>query len=282
MCIKSVAPFLSQFVTANGYVQYICTQVLPVLDRLITVMSACGVPTVESDILQTLAELVQSVHPSNTSKPIDVKQCHAALFQKLLQFLPSPPTEAGDSVVEPPAVHLRNTESLLFAFHQLGKHETTDLLNNDALVKDLKLRLQFLARGVQNETKKVREELDAAKKAKESMQSEENKERLIGLKSSNNIQAIIRDLFHTPPSFKASVSLSWKPATKPGAKVSVSDTTTKAKEAKSETENGAGAPKRKAVEAPAASVAKKEREVYAPPTGKFTSRGSYTFNPCEY
>jgi len=306
--LKAVAPFLSQFVTANAYVNYICTQILPHLDSLITVMAA-DVPTVESDVLQALAELVQSVHPTNTAQPIDVKQCQEAVMARLIQMLPSPPLDTGD-VSETPAIALRNTESALHTYHQLGKHSAVDVLPDD-----LKLKLHFLARCVQNETKKLREALDLAKKAKENMQTAENKERFIGLKSANNISAIIRDLAHMPPSFKANVLLSWKPPTKSvpvrggnkknnaaaiaAAAEPVAATSTVAKhepvKVDENTNNGNAAvpSKRKAIEAPAGSEAvsavKKEKperqvkEVYAPPTGKFTGRGgSYSYNPTTY
>lgn len=42
------------------------------------------------------------------------------------------------------------------------------------------------------------------------MKSEENKMRVAALKTTSNINTLIKDLFHTPPSFKSNVNLSWK------------------------------------------------------------------------
>lgn len=39
--------------------------------------------------------------------------------------------------------------------------------------------------------------------------TEEEKLKIIGLKTTSNIQTLIRDLFHSPPSFKSVVRLSW-------------------------------------------------------------------------
>lgn len=39
--------------------------------------------------------------------------------------------------------------------------------------------------------------------------TEEEKLKIMGLKTTSNIQSLIRDLFHSPPSFKSIVKLSW-------------------------------------------------------------------------
>lgn len=46
-------------------------------------------------------------------------------------------------------------------------------------------------------------------KTVEEMKSEENQIRVTALKTTSNISTLIRDLFHTPPSFKSNVQLSW-------------------------------------------------------------------------
>ena len=39
----------------------------------------------------------------------------------------------------------------------------------------------------------------------------QNKMRVMALKTTNNIHLLIKDLFHNPPSYKATILLSWKP-----------------------------------------------------------------------
>lgn len=71
-------------------------------------------------------------------------------------------------------------------------------------------RLQFFARGVQGYMKKLRESLQG--KNAEELKSEENRIKVTALRTTSNINTLIRDLFRNPPSFKASVTLSFKPA----------------------------------------------------------------------
>lgn len=63
----------------------------------------------------------------------------------------------------------------------------------------------FLSRYV----KKLQEEIKGIEKNHSSAKTEEEKLKIIGLKTTSNIQTLIRDLFHTPPSFKSAVHLSW-------------------------------------------------------------------------
>lgn len=100
----------------------------------------------------------------------------------------------------------------------------------------------------------------------------QNKVKLAALKTTTNIQAIIKDLMHVPPSYKVQVRLSWKPAAAPA-------------------DSDATAPtKRAAVTKPAApakvskTVPHMDRAVYAPPTGKYSAKAGSApgeFNCCQ-
>lgn len=61
-------------------------------------------------------------------------------------------------------------------------------------------RLQYFARVSQAYQKRLREAL--ANKKGEELKTDENKIKLIALKTTANINALIRDLFHQPPSYK--------------------------------------------------------------------------------
>lgn len=51
--------------------------------------------------------------------------------------------------------------------------------------------------------------LQEAVKGKSDEKSEENQMKVTALKTTSNISALIRDLFHSPPSFKSVIRLSW-------------------------------------------------------------------------
>lgn len=65
-------------------------------------------------------------------------------------------------------------------------------------------RLQYFARVCQAYQKRLREAI--ANKKGEELKTEENKIKLIALKTTANINALIRDLFHQPPSYKVCCS----------------------------------------------------------------------------
>lgn len=108
-----------------------------------------------------------------------------------------------------PSFEFSHIECLLFALHTLGKKSPDQLnfITDPEKLKDFRARLQFLARGTQGYIKKLEEAVKGKKD--EDLKTEENKLKLTALKTTSNISALIRDLFHTPPSFKTSVQLSW-------------------------------------------------------------------------
>ena len=123
--------------------------------------------------------------------------------------------------------------------------------------------------------KKLQEDIKG-KKATDP-KTEEEKLKIIGLKTTSNIQTLIRDLFHSPPSFKSVVQLSWvKPKPKNTIKV------TPAKEAEEEKaplpgakrhapitfSNGDSQDSRPAKQAKGSNG----QQMYSPPTGKFSSK----------
>lgn len=69
--------------------------------------------------------------------------------------------------------------------------------------------MQYFSRGVQAYIKRLKELL--SNKTPAELKKEENKLKATALKCTTNIQTLIKDLFHTPPIFKAKVIISWKP-----------------------------------------------------------------------
>ena len=256
MCVKYALPFFSPFANSNLFVKFFCDNLLPTLDSL-----ASEVPGVDLEILQYLAEMVPSIQPASQANPLDVKSCQKRIFERLIQQLPLPPPDV--EAIEEPSLQLTHVESLLFAFHQMSKHSPDFLTANEEVLKDFKLRLQYLARGVQKYIKKLRESLSSASTDGE---SDENKLKFVALKTTTNINTLIRDLFHSPPTFKSVVSLSWKPAGKQATgqkRSSLEATTPTLTEVQGRTVGAATAaapPKRKPIEAPASAHVKQDNK----------------------
>ncbi|KAI2559490.1 API5 isoform 10, partial [Pan troglodytes] len=152
------------------------------------------------------------------------------LFDKLLEYMPLPPEEAenGENAGnEEPKLQFSYVECLLYSFHQLGR-KLPDFLTaklNAEKLKDFKIRLQYFARGLQVYIRQLRLALQG--KTGEALKTEENKIKVVALKITNNINVLIKDLFHIPPSYKSTVTLSWKPVQKVeiGQKRASEDTT---------------------------------------------------------
>ncbi|CAG2114292.1 unnamed protein product [Medioppia subpectinata] len=118
--------------------------------------------------------------------------------------------------------------------------------------------------------------------------------KVMALKTTNNINTLVRELFKIPPSFKSSITLSWKPPVSKAAitakpltvvtspTVTTSTTTTAAATAATPADGATDATakpsKRQPITAPeGSSDPKKDRKIYAPPSGKF-SGGVKRFN----
>lgn len=268
MCVKYASPYFSPFVDANSYVSFFCDKLLPNLETLKN--ATVGV---DLEILQLLAELMPNIQMSSITHPIDVSLCQRSVFQQLLRHLPLP-LEVPDPSHEE-SLQFTHIESLLFAFHQVSKL-VPDFITSDAeRLKDLKIRLQYLARCVQTWQKKLRGTVNG---------SSSPELKMMALKTTANITAMVRDLFHSPPSFKSGsgLSLSWKPAKQQivaakvvGGKKAEPEKVESEIPAKSETVIST---KRKPVTAPEGSSVsdakvRKEVKTYAPPAGKFSARG---------
>jgi hypothetical protein len=69
-------------------------------------------------------------------------------------------------------------------------------------------RLQYFARGTQGYMKKLKELL-AKKKSDTKAGEEERNLQTAALQTTSNILLLIKDLFHSPPSYKSTVTLSF-------------------------------------------------------------------------
>lgn len=119
--------------------------------------------------------------------------------------MPLPPVT---EITEVPKLQFSHVECLMYTFHKLCKQIPEFLMKDPEQLKEFRLRLQYFARGIQGYIKKLREAISG--KSEEELKSEENQLKVVALKTTNNINSLIKDLFHSPPSFKSIIHLSWK------------------------------------------------------------------------
>ncbi|KAJ8299184.1 hypothetical protein KUTeg_023244 [Tegillarca granosa] len=123
-------------------------------------------------------------------------------------------------------------------------------------------RLQYFARGVQVYIKQLRQALQG--KTGEALKSEENKIKVAALRITSNINTLIKDLFHSPPAYKAIVTVSWKPLVqkKPQTQETVQTAGQKRYTPITYDSEGAGGKK----------ANRETRTLYAPPSGKYSEK----------
>ncbi|KAM6973210.1 apoptosis inhibitor 5 [Aplochiton taeniatus] len=259
-CTRQALPLFSKNVHSTRFVTYFCEHVLPNLSSLTSPVAELDI---QLEVLKLLAEMSPYCGDMDKLEPN-----LSMLFQKLLEFMPLPPDEAENgenSANEEPKLQFSYVECLLFSFHQLGKKLPDFLIDKvDAeRLKDFKIRLQYFARGLQVYIRQLRVALQG--KTGETLKTDENKIKVVALKITNNINVLIKDLFHNPPSYKSSITLSWKPVQKPEAVVS--------KRSSSE-EMGAGSTMKKQI---SPLPRRDARQIYNPPSGKFSATiGNFT------
>ncbi|TRY54831.1 hypothetical protein DNTS_001798 [Danionella cerebrum] len=207
-CTRQAVPLFSKNVHSTRFVTYFCEFVLPNLSLLTS-------PVAELDIQLEVLKLLAEMSPyCGDMDKLEVNL--NMLFEKLLEFMPLPPEEENgeNTASDEPKLQFSYVECLLFGFHQLGKKLPDFLIDKVSAekLKDFKIRLQFFARGLQVYIRQLRVALQG--KTGDALKTDENKIKVVALKITNNINVLIKDLFHNPPSYKSTVTLSWKPVQK--------------------------------------------------------------------
>uniref|UniRef100_S4RVY6 Apoptosis inhibitor 5 n=1 Tax=Petromyzon marinus TaxID=7757 RepID=S4RVY6_PETMA len=230
-CTRQALPLFSKNVHSTPFVTYFCQRVLPNLSLLPGEESS----NTQLEVLKLLAEMSLFYGVDNEKLESNVKE----IFTKLLEYMPPPPEETeGNGLITGCKSYKSSAERL----------------------KDFKLRLQYFARGSQVYIKQLRSALQG--KTGDTLKTQENKIKVVALKITNNINILIKDLFHNPPSYKSAITLSWKPVQKAVA----------AQKRRSLGEEDTAA---KRLVGPR----RDERQTYRPPSGKYsgnmTSYSSY-------
>ncbi|RLW09885.1 hypothetical protein DV515_00002368 [Chloebia gouldiae] len=225
-CTRQAVPLFSKNVHSTKFVTYFCEHVLPNLSSLTTLVEGLDI---QLEVLKLLAEM-SSFCGDMEKLESNLKK----LFDKLLEYMPLPPEEAENGE------NAGNEEpKLQFSY----------------------VELQYFARGLQVYIRQLRLALQG--KTGEALKTEENKIKVVALKITNNINVLIKDLFHIPPSYKSTVTLSWKPVQK-------ADTSQK----RASEDTTSSSPPKKASAGPKRDA----RQIYNPPSGKYSSNlGSFSY-----
>jgi len=92
------------------------------------------------------------------------------------------------------------------------------------------------------------------------LRTDDNRAKIQALKLTTNISSVVKDLFHSPPSYKSVIGLSWRPLARTG--------NTLVKRPSTEVATAPSGPKQS------------RGVLYQPPSGKFSSRaGAYSNLP---
>lgn len=212
------------------------------------------------DILKKLADL--SNFCGNGSAVAD---CLEIIFEKLKEYMPLPPAleEDGETTTaaKDPELHFSHVECLMFTFHMLGRNNAEFLTSEEAAerLKDFRLRLQYFARGARVYLKEIQSSMNG-----KSSKGDENDIKAVALRTCNNLNTLIKDLFHNPPSYKSTINVSWKKVSKPKpAPVTAS------KKRLSDQQSG---------DYHAAAKKKDDRSLYRAPSGKYSQNISFSQN----
>jgi len=214
-CATNVLPFFSPQIKATDWCEYICIRVLPHYYQL---PDLPGLDT-RTTICKLLAEM-----SSNIGTLKDPDSAAKNVFERLIDYMPLPPVTEDGSLTEVPSLEFTKVECLMYTFHCLGKQAPSFLTSDAERLTDFRSRLQYLARGVQGYIKKLKEFLAASGTGKpvaapagldKESGPDDVKVKRLALHTNENIQAMIKDLFHSPPIYKANIRLSFKPRSEP-------------------------------------------------------------------
>jgi len=202
-CANQALPYFSATVKSTKFMEQIVMKMLPHY-YLLPELTGQEV-SVQDQVCKLAAEL--AVFMDKLSDPATAA---SNVFDRLIDYMPLAPASEDGSLTEVPSIEFTKVECLMFAFHSIGRQDETFLKADEERLKDFRSRLQYLARGVQGYIKKLKEFLA---KPPAGASPEDKKLKQVALRTNENIQAMIRDLFHSPPIYKATISLSFKPKT---------------------------------------------------------------------
>lgn len=209
-CSQNALSLFSPQVDSTQFVNFFCDHVLA---RWNDITTPEGGTDSKLELLKIFAEITE-----HCGELENAEQKINTVYDLLMKYLPEAPIEGDENGAKSeekteeskttPSLQFSHVECALFALHSLCR-KAPEALNSDAgKLKTLRLRLQYTARLTQGYIKKLKEVTQGQKS--EDSNSEENKLKIAALKTTSNINTLIRDIFRTPPSFKSKVQLSFQ------------------------------------------------------------------------
>lgn len=254
-CAKTASKFLSSQVKGTEFCSYICLEILPQFHSIEDANA-------QSQILKILAECSQNTAPLKESL-----KATQNIFKKLLDYVPLPPADAAEKAgIETPDFEFTKVECLLSAYHNIGRDSPEYLTGNPERLEDFKKRLTYFARCLKVYIKKLNDFLQqSGNKTKP-----EHALKSLALKCTTNINTLILDLMRNTPLYKAKITLSWVEERKVPTKRTITAITSAG--------NGVQTNKKARKSFDSSQIRPKSKspgrggKVYAPPTGKFSSK----------
>ncbi|XP_026765050.1 apoptosis inhibitor 5 [Galleria mellonella] len=279
-CTQHALPLFSTLVDSTQFVSFFCEHVLTSWKEI---ASPDGGSDSKLELLKIFAEITEYCGEiQNVQDKIN------AVYDLLMNYLPEAPVESEpnsenkektDTTTEDskslPSLQFSHVECALFALHSLCRKAPDAITADAARLKDLRLRLQYTARLTQGYIKKLKE-VTQSKKADDA-NSEENKLKIAALKTTSNINTLIRDIFRTPPSFKSRVQLSFQSNRKIDKEEKLADQKSEDKNQSSagqkrhrpitfDNGDSKGSPEKRS------RSGDRNLKMYTPPSGKYSSR----------
>jgi len=251
--LSHATSFYSNSVKSTSTTAYVLKHVLPHFEKIEAALLVTGKPEHAAQTIKLL-QLIAQILPFTESVE-DPKTAMDHVYKALMTVLPVPPASGAPAWEKEDGsdnLQFTRVECLLYSLQQLIKLNSENFFTDENTLKDLRNRLTYFSRWSQAYQKVLREAI-AGKKGDE-LKTEESKTKLIALKTTANINTIVKDFFHSPPACKSTITLSWV----------------------LEPEPVSAAAKRPAMFDEKLPKAKQARKIYAPPSGKF-SRGSGSF-----
>ncbi|CAG9792035.1 unnamed protein product [Diatraea saccharalis] len=278
-CSQHALPLFSSQVDSSQFVTFFCDHVLVRWDDITT---AEGGADSKLELLKILAEITEHCGDvENMQEKINT------VYDILMKYLPEAPVATEENSADKdkqetetkqeetsamPSLQFSHVECALFALHSLCRKSPDTLGADTTRLKALRLRLQYTARLTQGYIKKLKE-VTQGKKGQED--SEENKLKIAALKTTSNINTLIRDIFRTPPSFKSKVQLSFESPKKSEKEEKLENTGNKDKPISGQKrhqpitfDNG----EEKSAPEKRARSGDRNLKMYTPPSGKYSSR----------
>ncbi|XP_028413082.1 LOW QUALITY PROTEIN: apoptosis inhibitor 5-like [Dendronephthya gigantea] len=200
-CTRSAIPFFQKGASAENFFVYLLEKILPVVEDV------CGGEEsgdLKLDIYKMLAEICpHKISDENLHLSVE------PIFNKLLLYMPLPVVtedKSSEESAEPtePQIVFSFVECLMYSFHQVARKYPEFLTAADAAdrLRDFKLRLQYVGQRCQMYIKQIKMSLNEKS-------GKDNEYKVKALRTTTNIHTLVKDLFHSPPSYNNHVNLSW-------------------------------------------------------------------------